>query len=321
MTRAQLPGAALPPRSAVVTVGTFDGVHRGHQAVLHTLVAVARERRQQSVILTFDPHPLHVIRPETAPRLLTTTEERSALLRAAGADRVSVLPFTRELSSYPPRRFVEDVLLEHFGLDHLVIGYDHGFGKDRTGDVGTLQSIGAELGFGVTVVPHTDLHDAPISSTRIRRLLQEGDVVEAAEALGRPYSIAGNVVRGDGRGRSLGFPTANLDIGAPEKLLPADGIYAVVVQMGDTAGSLEGVLHLGERPTFAGASSTIEVMLFEFDGDLYGERLRVEFHGRVRGIERFDNVDELVSAMNGDVLAARNILAHERVLSRDDRAR
>jgi riboflavin kinase/FMN adenylyltransferase len=204
---------------------------------------------------------------------------------------------------------VEDVLLAHFGLDHLVIGYDHGFGKDRSGDVGTLQSIGAEIGFGVTVVPHTDLHDAPISSTRIRRLLQEGNVVETAEALGRPYSIEGTVVRGDGRGRGLGFPTANLALGAPEKLIPAEGIYAVVVQLGEKARTFEGVLHLGERPTFAGALSTIEVMLFDFDGDLYGERLRLEFHGRVRGVEHFANVDQLVAAMNADVAAARDILA------------
>ena len=309
MTPVHLPGAAMPPRSAVVTVGTFDGVHRGHQAVLETLVTVARERKQQGVILTFDPHPLYVIRPDSAPKLLTTTEERTALLREAGADRVAVMQFTAELSSFPPRRFVEDVLLAHFGLDHLVIGYDHGFGKDRSGDVSTLQSIGAELGFGVTVVAHTDLNDSPISSTRIRNLLLEGNVSEAAAALGRPYAIEGVVVRGDGRGRVLGFPTANLALVPSEKLIPAQGIYAVVVRVGPEGRTFGGVLHQGERPTFSGASSTIEVMLFDFEGDLYGESLRVEFHGHIRGVERFDSVDELVAAMNADVAAARDLLA------------
>jgi riboflavin kinase/FMN adenylyltransferase len=312
MTPVQLPGAALPPRSTVVTVGTFDGVHRGHQAVLETLVSVARERQQQSVILTFDPHPLYVIRPERAPKLLTTTKERTALLRAAGADRVALMQFTTELADYPPRKFVEDVLLAHFGLDHLVIGYDHGFGKDRSGDVSTLQNVGAELGFAVTVVAHTDLEDSPISSTRIRRMLQEGNVDQAAAALGRPYSIEGVVVRGDGRGRGLGFPTANLSINAAEKLVPAEGIYAVVARVEGAERTYDGVLHLGERPTFADARPTIEVMLFDFDGDLYGQEMGVEFHGRVRGVERFENVEDLIAAMHSDVRAARELLTSGR---------
>jgi riboflavin kinase / FMN adenylyltransferase len=312
MTRVQLPGAVLAPRSAVVTVGTFDGVHRGHRAVLDKLVEVARARNEQSVILTFDPHPLHVIRPESAPRLLTTTEERTALLRAAGADRVAVMHFTTELASFPPRKFVEDVLVAHFGLDHLVIGYDHGFGKDRSGDVSTLRQIGAELGFGVTVVPHTDLGDAPISSTRIRNLLEEGDVEQAEAALGRAYSVSGSVVHGDGRGRTLGFPTANLSV-APEKLLPGQGIYAVTIQPENGTRSYDGVLHLGERPTFHDTSWSIEVMLFDFEGDLYGERLRVDFCSRVRGVERFDSAEELVRAMHADVSAARALLATRRL--------
>ncbi|MGH7470003.1 MAG: riboflavin biosynthesis protein RibF, partial [Longimicrobiales bacterium] len=206
-----LPAPPLPPRSAVVTVGIFDGVHRGHQALLERLKSRARELNLKSVVVTFEPHPLRVLRPEAAPPQLCTAAEKLELLQQAGVNHVTVLPFTHRLADLSPRAFVEQVLLAHFGLDHLVIGYDHGFGKDRSGDAATLQSLGQELDYGVTVVPHTDLHAQPISSTRIRALVTDGQVVEAAQALGRPYSFQGRVVRGDGRGRELGFPTANLE--------------------------------------------------------------------------------------------------------------
>src|SRR5687767_2659123 len=184
-----LPGLERRRHTTVVTVGTFDGVHRGHQTVLAELVEVARERRKQSVVVTFDPHPLYVVRPEHAPQLLCTIREKTAILRDSDVDDVAVIPFTRALADYPPREFVEQILIRHFGLEHLVIGYDHGFGKDRSGDVATLQQVGQELGFGVTVVPHTDLDGSPVSSTRIRKLLLAGDTVTAARALGRPYSV------------------------------------------------------------------------------------------------------------------------------------
>ncbi|HSL72679.1 MAG TPA: bifunctional riboflavin kinase/FAD synthetase [Longimicrobiales bacterium] len=312
MTPLHLPGAPLPPRSAVVTVGTFDGVHRGHRAVLDALLDTARRRGRQSVVVTFDPHPLYVVRPQTAPRLLTTTAELLELLHASAVNLVAIVPFNAELAAFPPRRFVEQVLLAHFGLEHLVIGYDHGFGKDRSGDVTTLQEIGRELDFGVTVVPHTDLDDQPISSTRIRRLLQGGEVRQAAAALGRAYSLCGTVVRGDGRGRALGFPTANLHIAEPEKLLPADGIYAVRATIQGESAPRDAVLHLGERPTFESAAASVEVFILDFEGDLYGKTIRVEFCTRVRDVERFDSLEALVEAMDGDVSDARRALASSR---------
>ena len=298
-----LPGKKRPARSRVITVGTFDGLHRGHQAVLDALCSVAREHGKPSLVVTFEPHPLYVIRPEQAPKLLCTSREKLELLHASGVDEVVVVPFTPQLAEYSPHDFVELVLRDHFGLEHLVIGYDHGFGKGRSGDAATLQHIGRELGFEVTVVPHTDLRDAPISSSRIRRLLSEGNVREAAAALGRNYSIVGTVVRGDGRGKALGFPTANIQVTDPHKLLPAEGIYAVRVDP-----DLTGVLHLGPRPTFEGAQATVEVFLFDFDGDLYGQELTVHFIDRIRGVERFESVEQLVKVMHGDVARGRELL-------------
>jgi riboflavin kinase / FMN adenylyltransferase len=304
----RLDGRPRAPESTVVTVGTFDGVHRGHQAVLSKLIAEARAQARTSLVVTFDPHPLRVVRPDAAPRLLCTTREKESLLQASGVDEIAIVPFTQALAGHTPREFVERVLLRHFGLAHLVIGYDHGFGKDRSGDAATLQSIGQELGYGVTVVPHTDLDARPISSTRIRLLLSDGDVVDAARALGRPYAIEGTVVTGDRRGRELGFPTANLAGIEAEKLLPAEGIYAVQVQIDAEPARRPAVLHLGARPTFPGARPTIEAFLLDFDGDLYGRALRVHFLARIRGIRSFDSADALIALMKDDVAAARAVL-------------
>jgi riboflavin kinase / FMN adenylyltransferase len=308
--RLALQGSPLAPRSAVVTVGTFDGVHRGHQALLNQLIAVAHQQQKQHVVVTFNPHPLHVIRAADPPALLTPTAEKIELLRAHGIEQVAVVPFSRELAEYTPDRFVREILIEHFGLAHLVIGYDHGFGKGRSGDVSALSQIGRELHFELTVVPHTDLGDRPIKSSRIRAALNEGNVIEAAHALGRPYALDGEVVRGDARGRELGFPTANLEVIGEHKLVPAEGIYAVRVDRLDAIDRqrYDGVLHLGERPTFEGATRTIEVFLLGFDGNLYGERLRVHFCERIRGIDRFDGVDALIAAIRADIEAAQRVL-------------
>lgn len=287
----------------VVTVGTFDGVHRGHQMVLTRLIERAHQLGMDSAVVTFDRHPLRIVRPEQAPQVLSTRAEKEQILAGYDVDMIHVLPFTRELSQYPPERFVREILIDEFGMHHLVIGYDHGFGKGRSGDVETLQQIGGELGFGVDVVPPYDVDGAHVSSSRIRALLQEGRIEEATHALGRPYSIRGRVVKGDGRGRELlAMPTANLTLDDPEKLLPLEGIYAVTVS------ELGGVMHLGPRPTFEGAAPTIEVHLFDFDGDLYHQTITVEVRARIRGIEKFGRAEELAEAMQRDAIAAREIL-------------
>ena len=291
-------------KRSVVTVGTFDGVHRGHQMVLRTLKERAHELGLASVVVTFDQHPLNVVRPEQAPKVLTTREEKEEILGRFGLDRIHILHFTRELSQYPPERFVREILIGELGMQHLVIGYDHGFGKGRSGDVETLRRIGAEEGFGVDVVPPFDVGGEHVSSSRIRALLAEGQIEEASHALGRAYSIRGRVVKGDGWGRRLlNMPTANLALDDPHKLLPLAGVYAVTVD------EQPGVMHVGPRPTFEGASPTLEVHLLDVERDLYGQTLTVEVEARIRSIEKFPSTEALAAAMRADTEAARRILA------------
>jgi riboflavin kinase / FMN adenylyltransferase len=283
---------------SVITVGTFDGVHRGHQAVIAELLRVARDRRQSSVLVTFDPHPLYVVRPEAAPKLLATRSEKEVLLAAHDIDHVEFVPFTHELSQYDPKRFVGEILVGQFGLAHLVIGYDHGFGRGRSGDVETLRRIGGEIGFEVDVVAPFEVDGEQVSSSKIRARLLEGDLAYAEHALGRRYSLSGQVVRGDARGRDLGMPTANLSLEDPAKLVPFEGIYAV------SANGLPAVMHIGPRPTFEGAAPSLEVHVLDFEGDLYGQMITVEFYERIRGIAKFDSVQLLEAAMQADAQAA-----------------
>ncbi|HET7321448.1 MAG TPA: bifunctional riboflavin kinase/FAD synthetase [Longimicrobiaceae bacterium] len=306
---------ALPPplprdgRGTVITVGTFDGVHRGHHEVLEEIVRRARRTDRRSALVTFEPHPLQVVRPEAAPPLLTTLEEKKPLLAASGLDYAVFLPFTPVLQRYPARRFVEEILLGRLGMQELVMGYDHGFGRGREGSVETLRELGAELHFGVDVVEAVERGGEPVSSTRIRHALAEGDVVAAARGLGRPYSLQGPVVHGSHRGREIGFPTANIAIADAHKLLPLEGIYAVHGWVG--ADRLPGLLHLGPRPTFPGEPPSVELHLLDFSGDLYGQELRVDFCARLRGVEAYDTVEALVAQMRADAALGRAVLRGE----------
>jgi riboflavin kinase/FMN adenylyltransferase len=303
---------ALPPalprdgRPAIVTVGTFDGVHRGHREVLSEIRRRADRTGGRSILVTFHPHPLRIVRPEHAPPLLTTPREKREILAESGLEYVVFLPFTRVLQEYRARRFVEEILLDRVGMKELVIGYDHGFGKGREGTVETLRAIGAELGFGVDVVEAFEAAGGPVSSSRIRKLLGEGNVAGAAPLLGRRYSVEGVVVRGERKGRELGFPTANIDVGDPDKMLPREGIYAV---HGWVRGErLPGLLHLGPRPTFAGFAPTVELYVMDWSGDVYGERVRVDFVERIRDVLPFSSVDALIAQMRDDERVGRGIL-------------
>ena len=290
-------------RGSVVTVGTFDGVHRGHWRVLEIVRERAAALGGPGVLVTFDPHPLRIVRPESAPLLLTTPVEKTEILAESGLAYAVFVSFTRDVQQLSPEQFVHRVLVERLGVTELVIGYDHGFGRGRSGDVDTLRRIGEDVGFAVHVVPPVESGGAPISSSRIRAAVQQGDMRAAADGLGRPYSLRGVVVRGDGRGRGLGFPTANIHVPESDKLVPRPGIYAARGVL--RSGPVDGVLHLGPRPTFPGSPPTIELHLFDFEGDLYGEAIRVDFIERIRDIRPFGSVQELVAAMELDAEAAR----------------
>jgi len=300
LSRGVRPDSGLPPtvRGTVVTVGTFDGVHLGHRAILEEIRRRARSSEYHSILLTFDKHPLLVVRPDQAPPLLTTPNEKKEILAQFGLDYVAFVPFTRVFSRYSPEEFVTEVLVRRLRARELVIGYDHGFGRGRTGDVDVLRRLGEEHGFDVDVVSGVAVDDNTVSSTRIRAALAEGRARVAAAALGRPYSLRGTVVHGLGRGRTLGFPTANLSPPPPEKLLPAEGIYAVRASLGSELRS--GLVHLGPRPTFAGSPPTIELYLLDFDRDIYGERVVVEFLKKLRDVRPFRSAAELVEQMRED---------------------
>jgi len=303
------PGLPRDGRGTVVTVGTFDGVHRGHWAVLQEIRLRAKETGRRSVLVTFHPHPLKIVRPDEAPPLLTTPTEKKEILAETGLDYAVFLPFTQVLAEYSPRRFVEEILIGRLGVQELVIGYDHGFGKGRSGDVLTLRDIGRDLRFTVDVVSPIRTGEAPVSSTRIRKALLEGDVESARRGLGRPYCIRGMVVRGEGRGRKLGFPTANLWVPVNGKLIPPPGVYAV--RAGLRRGVFGGAIHIGPRPTFRGSPPTIELHLFDFDDDLYGEQIRVEFIRFIRDVRPFSSASALVDQLKLDVDAAREALVDE----------
>ena len=299
-------GLPRDDRPVIVTVGTFDGVHRGHWSVLEEIGARAAARGGRSVLVTFDPHPLRIVRPDVAPKLLTTPDEKKMVLSESRLDYVVFLPFTHELREYSPHRFVTEILLGGLGMSELVIGYDHGFGKGRSGDVNTLREIAAEHGFAVDVVGAVHAGAAAISSSSIRRALSEGRLADANRGLGRPYSLSGTVVRGDGRGREIGFPTANVLISGEDKLIPAAGIYACHVQV--PAGPFMGALHIGPRPTFPGADDTVEVFLLDFEGELYGGDIGLQLVERLRPVVAFDSAATLAEQMHADVAQTRALL-------------
>jgi riboflavin kinase/FMN adenylyltransferase len=289
-----------------VAVGNFDGVHRGHLALVAAAVARARASSGAAVVLTFDPHPARVLRPSAAPAALTTLQQKQELVATLGIDRLVVVPFDARLAALSPEAFAGEVLQQALGARHVVVGESFRFGRGRAGDPASLTALGASLGFAVEVVPPVLHAGRPISSSRVREALARGDVGEARELLGRAYFVDGSVVRGDGRGRQLGVPTANLAQDA--QLVPAHGVYAGRCRVGGDAWH-DAVVNVGERPTFGGGRVTLEAHLLDFDRDLYEARVRLEFQERLRGEQRFESAEALVAQIRADVAAARARLA------------
>jgi len=295
---------STPPdgRPSAVALGTFDGVHLGHRAILGTALRRAREVGVEAVACTFDPHPIEVLQPDRAPRPITPLDERLALIGETGVDAVVVLAFTRALAAVEPEAFVKDVLLDRLHAREIVVGYNHRFGRGARGDARLLEDLAGRLGFRAHVVPPMTVDGVAVSSTEIRAALHRGDVRSAARGLGRPYAIAGRVTTGAGRGRTLGFPTANI---APDRpLLVARGVYRGGVTV--DAGRHAAVVNVGVRPTFGEDTLAVEAHLLDFAGDLYGREVRLDFLDRLRDEMRFPSVEELKAQVSRDIAAARS---------------
>jgi riboflavin kinase/FMN adenylyltransferase len=291
--------------SPAVTIGNFDGVHRGHQALVRATVARARASGGAAVVLTFDPHPAQVL-GRRVPPALTALAQKAELLEALGVDTVAVLPFTREVAGLSPEAFARGVLAGALGARHVVVGESFRFGRRQAGDAPGLARLGDGLGFTVQAVPPVLDEGRPVSSSRVREALAAADVAHAATLLGRPHFVDGVVVEGDRRGRTIGFPTANLDPGPG--LLPARGVYAGPCRLPDGRAPLA-VVNVGQRPTFGGGTVTVEAHLLDFSGDLYGARLRLSFAARLREEQRFAAVDALVAQIGRDIERARALLS------------
>jgi riboflavin kinase / FMN adenylyltransferase len=293
----------------IVSTGTFDGVHQGHRAIIRRMQALQAEGGGETVIVTFDPHPRIALGADADKlRLLTTTEEKAVLLEAAGIDKLIIQPFTREFAATPYRVFAEKFLMQKIRASHVVVGYNHHFGSRREGNYGLLQELAPAMGMELVEVSEVDVAGGHVSSTVIRELLQQGEVSAARRLLGYCFVLQGGVIHGDKRGRRVGFPTANVG-GLPSyKMIPATGVYAVRAEV--SGRSYHGMCNIGYKPTFTsgGAVPAVEVHLFGFDGDIYGEKIRLHFAGRLRGEKKFSGAEALAEQLKKDRELSENIL-------------
>lgn len=299
-----------PPLRTVLTIGNFDGVHLGHRGIFRHVVDKAHELKGTAAVLTFEPHPLRLLAPDKAPLRLNTPEEKVRLLAASCIDLLVVLEFTQQLAEMPAEAFVREILVGKLGVRHLIVGYDYAFGRNRQGDTAFLAAQARLHNFTLEVLAPIRAEQQAHSSTAIRQFLRDGRVADAIKILGRNFTLDGEVVHGEGRGRKLGFPTANLV--TQKEILPRDGVYAVKVKWRDN--DYDGVINIGRRPTFVDSAVTLEIHLLDFQGDLYGERLRVYFVERLRDEQRFSSVEALQEAVVADIVRAREVLATSQVV-------
>jgi riboflavin kinase/FMN adenylyltransferase len=281
-----------PVKNAVVTIGTFDGVHLGHRKIISRIKELADATGGETVILTFFPHPRMILHPEDESiKLINTINEKAALLEQLGIDHLIITPFSRDFSNQSAEDYIRDVLVNKIGTKKIVIGYDHRFGKDRRGGLSDLLHLSPIYGYEVIEIPEQDINDVAVSSTRIREALLRADIGLANQFLGYPFFITGKVIRGDQIGRQIGYPTANIQVEEKYKLIPADGIFAVKVQ--HAGAEYKGMAYIGSRPTINGMNRNIEVNLFDFDKEIYNETIRMEFLHFIRGDVKFNGLDEL----------------------------
>ncbi len=287
-------------QNTTLTVGTFDGVHAGHRVLVNTVIRLAQKEGGRSVIVTFDPHPREIINPGSAGiKLLSSLKERRELLFDMGVDEMVVIPFDRDFSLLSSEQFVRNIIWDKIGVSNFVIGYDHHFGRDRSGTISTVERMGKELGFKSHIVSKQEVGDKTVSSTAIRKAIQdEGDMELATRFLERYYILNGNVVHGDKRGKSLGFPTANLQPDNPAKVIPQKGVYAVWVRV--NRNYYQGMMNIGRKPTFDGKKTSMEVHIIDFEEDIYGKDLQIQFVSRVRDEKTFEGADALIDQLKQD---------------------
>jgi riboflavin kinase/FMN adenylyltransferase len=295
-------------KSAVVTTGTFDGLHIGHRKILQSLSNTANEINAETVLITFHPHPRLVLFPDDNElKLLSTLQEKIELLRGLGLQHLLIIPFDLHFSRTTSLEFVRDILINTIGTKKLVIGYDHHFGRNREGNLDSLKELTSLYDFEVHEIPAQDINQISVSSSKIRKALSEGDVSTAAEFLNYPYHITGIVIQGRKLGRTIGFPTANIEVNDKHKLIPADGVYAVRVMVKNKY--FKGMMNIGNRPTVDGKSRTIEVNIFDFDESIYDENIQISFIQRIREEKKFEGIDALKSQLMVDRAEAMKILA------------
>jgi riboflavin kinase/FMN adenylyltransferase len=291
---------------AVVTIGTFDGVHHGHQQILKKVSRLAQDRELTSVLLTFFPHPRMVLQPDHDLKLINTIEERQELVREMGIDHMIVHPFSKEFSRTTAHEYVEKILVEQLQAAVIVIGYDHRYGRNRTASIAELRKDAAQYDFEVVEISKEEIEQVAVSSTKVRNALDAGDVSTAAQYLNRPYSLQGKVVSGKKIGRTIGYPTANLKVTADYKLIPKDGVYITSSDINGT--TIIGMTNIGTNPTVPGADGkrTIETYFLDYEGDLYEKEMRLDFHQRVRDERKFENMEQLKQEMSRDEQIARS---------------
>lgn len=303
--------AHLPPfKNAVITIGAFDGVHKGHQTIIRQLLEEARAVDGTAVMISFHPHPRQVIGNMAQPiEMLNTAEEKYQLLREFGIEHIVEVPFTLAFAEQTPEEYINHFLVEHFHPHTIMVGYDHKFGRDRKGDYQMLEKFAEQYQYRVKEIPEHLVNDLIVSSTRIRKALKEADIQTANEYLGYAYNFTGTVVKGNQLGRTIGFPTANIEIDEPQKLIPGNAVYAVKVRINNLPSIFKGMMNIGTRPTVDGTNRVIEVNLFDFDETLYGEKITVTIIDRLRYEQKFEGLEALKAQLASDRSAAINILS------------
>lgn len=295
-----------PSIPTVVTIGTFDGVHLGHRKIIQRLIDSAKKQSLQTALLTFYPHPRMVLQQSDDLKLINTIDERKHILKETGLEHLIIHPFTLEFSRLTARAYVEDILVKGLNAKKIVIGYDHHFGRNRTADINDLKAFGEEFNFEVDEISKQDIEDVAVSSTKIRKSLENGDLEKANEFLSRPFFISGEIVKGKRLGRQMGYPTANLKISESYKLIPREGVYVVVSEIGGQR--YYGMMNIGTNPTVGGQNQSIETYFFDLDKNLYEMHLQIQLLKRIRSEMKFENLDALIKAMKADEAFAQDFI-------------